>query len=118
MEVWDESNDRRSEPPRRGRIRRFSDWKDFALFMAEIAGLATVGGSFLMLLLSSLGFTFSGSGKAIADIRAGDVVRDSAISQIRTSQQPVTYMVCILFAEQHPRQVPRACDQAVQSGGR
>jgi hypothetical protein len=101
MDVWDESNERRAGPTRRGRIRRFTDWKDFALFMAEIAGLATVGGSFLMLILSSLGFTFSGSGQAIADIRRADVVRDSAIAQIRRQNEKfgsrldaVTYLIC------------------------
>jgi hypothetical protein len=37
MEVWDESQpDRRSEPGRRSRIRRFNDWKDYARFVAEL----------------------------------------------------------------------------------
>lgn len=119
MEVWDESNDRRSEPPRRGRIRRFTDWKDFALFMAEIAGLATVGGSFLMLLLSSLGFTFSGSGKAIEDIRAHDVLRDSSIAQIRRQGErvasqldAVTYLICEKARRDDKTMIlPRECAQ-------
>ena len=101
MDLWDESTERRAGPPRRGRIRRFTDWKDFALFVAEIAGAATIVAGFVGILLSSLGFTFSGSGKAILDIKAGDIVQDSAIAQIKRQSErfgsqldAVTYLVC------------------------
>lgn len=121
MEVWDETNERRSEPSRRSRIRRFTDWKDFALFMAEISGLATLGGGFLMLLLSSLGFTFSGSGQAIASIRAGDLLRDTTIAKLQRQTESfsgrldaVTYLVC-MKAKRDDRSLilPRECNRVI-----
>jgi hypothetical protein len=101
MEVWDESNERRSETPRRGRIRRFTDWKDFALFLTELAAGAVVIAGFIGVLLTSLGFTLSGSGQAIAEIRAANVVRDTAIARLQRQTESsssrldaVTYLVC------------------------
>jgi hypothetical protein len=101
MDVWDESVDRRSEFPRRSRIRRFRDWKDYAVFFAEISGVATVAGGFIMLLLSSLGFSVSGAGQAIAQIQSANVVRDTAIARLQRQTESsssrldaVTYLVC------------------------
>lgn len=124
MEVWEESQaDRRSEPPRRSRLRRFTDWKDFAVFVAEISGFATLGGSAMMFLLSSLGFTFSGSGQQFATIRAADIVRDTAIAQLKRQEASVgnqldaiTYLVC-MKAKREDRSLilPRECNRVLTS---
>jgi hypothetical protein len=113
MEVWDDANDRRSEQPRRSRIRRFLDRPDALFLIPVVCG-------FLLMLFSSLGFTISSSAVSIAEIKTADAARDSAIkranSRIDTlaiSQRPVMYMVCILFAESHPQQVPSECGNAV-----
>lgn len=106
------------------RIRRFNGWKDFALFLAEILGAATIIGGFVSLLLTSLGFKVSGAGDEIATLKIENLARDAAISRVSsrvdtltTSQRPVMYMVCVLFAESHPRQVPSECGSAVRSRG-
>jgi hypothetical protein len=83
MGVWDESNDRRSDPPRRSRIRRFTDWKDFALWVGEIAGAATIVAGFVAVLLTSLGFKVSGAGQAITDLARADTAQIHRVDSVK-----------------------------------
>ncbi len=122
MSVWDESQgERRSEQPRRGRIRRFADWKDFALFLTEVSGGVVIGGGLIVGILTSMGFKVSGSGEAITKILAADVARDTAIAQIRRQNQSVssrldavTYLVC-MKAKRDDRTLilPRECNRVI-----
>lgn len=117
MEVWDETAERRTQSPRR--IRRFRDWKDFVLFVVEITGGLAICSGLVVTLLTSMGFTWSGSGKAIADIRAADVVRDTAIAQIRRQSErfgskldAVTWLVCEKAKRDDRSMIlPRECNQ-------
>lgn len=112
MEVWD---DRRSDPASRGRIRR--SWSERAKLFVEIVGGIALAIGFFGGLMTSMGFKVSGSGEAIASIRATDVAQDTAIAQIRRANDVVTsrlddivYLVC----EQTKRNqrgiiLPRSC---------
>jgi hypothetical protein len=115
MEVWDETVERRTQSPRR--IRRFRDWKDFALFVVEITGGLAICSGLVVTLLTSMGFTWSGSGTAIADIRRDDVVRDTAIAKLQRQNDvfssrldDIVYLVCEQTKRNQPGIIlPRSC---------
>lgn len=118
MDVWDESNERRSpslSPSRR--IRRFHDWKDFSLFVVQIVGGVVVAGGMIVGLLTSMGFTFSGSGAAIAKIQKDDVVRDTTIAKLQRQSDffssrldDIVYLVCEQAKRNQPGIIlPRSC---------
>ena len=121
IDVWDDSREeRRAEPYHPSRFRR---WRDVALFTAEVMGLVSLGGTFLIFLLSSMGFTVTGSGKAITDIRAGDVIRDSAIVRLQRQSEvfasrldAVIYLGCS-EARNRDRSLilPRECNRVLTS---
>jgi hypothetical protein len=128
MEVWDESNERRSEQPRR-RIRRFTDWKDFALFFAEISAAAVIVIGFVGVLLTSLGFKMSGNAQAITDLARVDTVQihrvdsvkiDVAVLARRMDQVDsqlgfLAYLGCEQAKKHDPSPVlKRACDKATK----
>jgi hypothetical protein len=99
------------------RIRRFNGWKDFALFLAEILGASAIICGFIGLLFTSLGFKLSGAGDAIADIRAADVARDTAIVQLKRQNDvfgskldDIAYLVCEQTKRNQPGLIlPRSC---------
>jgi hypothetical protein len=78
MEVWDESNERRSEAPRRSRIRRFMDRPD-APFLLPAAG------AFIVMLFSSLGFKVSGANQAIAELHSADTAQVRSIDSVKAN---------------------------------
>jgi hypothetical protein len=115
MDVWNDE----SEPgnPLHRRIRRFKSWKDAALFAVEILGGAVVIGSFAVGVLTSMGFTFSGSGQQLTEIRSADVVRDTAIAKLQRQNDvfasrldDIFYIVCEQTKRNQPGIIlPRSC---------
>jgi hypothetical protein len=114
MDVWDGSE---RSPATYGRIRRLHGWKDFSLFVAQVLGGIVVAGSLVVGLLTSMGFTFSGSGKAIEDLRSADVRQDTSIAKLQrqgdlvdTRTEDIAYLVCAMVKRNQPGIIlPRSC---------
>jgi hypothetical protein len=113
MEVWDDSTaDRRSPAERRSRIRRWLDRQDTLFLLPVLGGV-------LLLVFTSLGFTVSGSGQAIAEIRTANVVRDTAIARLQRRNESsssrldaVTYLVCEIAKHDDPSTIlPIECSR-------
>lgn len=83
MEVWNESNEGRSQPERRSRIRRFLD-RQSALFLIPAA-------PFVFIIFTSLGFKISGSSQAIEGLRQADTARVHSIDSIKTDVLALTH---------------------------
>jgi hypothetical protein len=115
MDVWDDASETRN--PLHRRIRQFKGWKDAALFFVEVLGGSVIIGSFVLGLLTSMGFTFSGSGKSIEEMRAANVVRDTAVARLQRQSDvfssrldDIVYLVCEQTKRNQPGIIlPRSC---------